>query len=246
MRRSVVGWTLIIVLLFSITAIGQTLDELIEKNIEAHGGEKKLRSINTIKVTGKQIMMGSEFPYSALAKRPNLLRIDAEFQGQTLKMAYDGETAWWIMPFTGDLTPQHMPENEAKNFKSDSDIDGPLLDYKTKGHQVELIGKEDMEGTEVYKLKVTLKSGDIRYYYLDAEYYVELKITSTTQQMGQEIQVDTYLSDYKEIDGILVAFITEAKIQGMTQWQRTVETVELNVDIDDSVFKMPEVEKEQQ
>ena len=118
-------------------------------------------------------------------------------------------------------------------------MDGSMVDYKEKGHTVELIGKEDLEGTPVYKIKLTLKNGDVRYIYLDAENYLELKITSKRQIPGGEAELENHLSNYKPVNGILMAHSIENKVKGQTVSQITFDKVEMDIPMDDSIFKMP-------
>jgi hypothetical protein len=114
-----------------------------------------------------------------------------------------------------------------------------LFDYKEKGNTVELMGQEDMEGTPVYKLKITLKDGDVRYYFLDAEYFLELKVTSKIKRGEAEFDVETFLSDYKEVNGQMIAHAVESKAGGNVVSQITIETVEFDVPVDDAIFVMP-------
>lgn len=239
MVKKSVSSMFVFLLLMAGLAFGQTVDDIVKKNIEARGGYDKIKSVNTTKMTGKVTAQGMEMPVTMVKKRPNKTRMDVSMQGQTMVQAYDGETAWMINPFMGDPTPQAMPEAQAKSMKEEADFDGQLVDYKEKGHKVELIGKEDMEGTEVYKLKLTLKSGDIQYIYLDSEYYLPLKVTGKVKRGDTEIESDSYLSDYKEVDGLMMPFSIEQKMNGQTAAQITIEKVETNVAVPDSIFKMP-------
>ncbi len=229
---------------FTATSFAQTVDEIISKYIEAKGGYENLKSIKTIRVTGTgtrtEMGMEFEFPVVVINKRPNKFRMEATIQGMSLVNAYDGKTAWQIFPFMGDLSAHELTGKEARDLMLNADIDGPLVDYKKKGHKIELIGKEDVEGSETYKLKVTLKNGDVVYYYLDSEYYVELKISSTAEEQGNTYELDQYFSDFKEVDGILMPHSFENRVGGNTIMTIKIEKVELNVDIDDSIFNMPE------
>lgn len=227
---------------FSIVAHAQTVDEIIQKNIEARGGYDKLKSVQSYRVTGKSIFQGMEAPYTLIQKRPNKMHLEISLQGQKMVQAYDGETAWWIVPFTGSTDPQVMPEQQAKSFINQADIDGHLVDYKDKGHKVELVGKEKMEGTDVYKLKITLNNGDEMHAYLDAEHFLELKYETKVEQQGNEVTVETYMSDYKQKYGLVIPHAMETRVGGNTVMQITVETVELNVKPEDALFEMPKAQ----
>ncbi len=246
MRRKILFFALALGFLFNLYVLSQTADEIIKKNIEAKGGLNKLKSIETIRLTGKFSMppMGiEEAPITIVAKRPNLIRMDIEVMGMGVIRAFDGKTAWQTMPTQmGDLVTEEMPENEAKEMKRDSDFDGHLIDYMKKRHKVELIGKEAMDGTEVYNLKVTLEDGYVVNYYFNAENYLELKSRAKTSFQGQDMEGETFYGDYKEVAGILFAHSVEMRLDGQTSQKVIFEKVELNGDVKDDYFKMPEKE----
>jgi outer membrane lipoprotein-sorting protein len=228
-----------LVVLFCIQSRAQTVDELIKKNTDARGGVQKIKAIKSIKASGKVTEQGLELPITLQQKRPGMVRIDATFQGKSLVQAYDGETGWKIDPFQGSPEPEKMAGDDLKEAQEQADLDGPLIDYKQKGHTVELIGKEDMEGTPVYKLKITLKNGDIRNVFLDAENYLELRVSAKRKTPGGELEIDQYVGNYKPVNGVMFPFSIESKVRGQSVAQITIEKIETDVAIDDSIFKMP-------
>lgn len=225
--------------LFCLNASAQTVDELIKKNIDARGGIQKIRAIKSVKASGKVTPQGLEIPISLQQKRPAMVRMDATFQGKTQTTAYDGESGWKIDPFQGSPDPEKVAGDDLKDLQEQSDFDGSLVDYKEKGHTVELIGKEEVEGTPAYRIKLTLKTGDVRTIYLDAENYLELKVTSKRKTPGGELDIDQFLGNYKAVNGVMFPFSIETKVKGQTVNQVTIEKIEVDVAIDDSVFKMP-------
>lgn len=228
-------------LLFTVAASAQTVDEIIKKSADARGGLPKIKAIKSLKVTGKLTIAGPgvELPITIQQKRPGAFRMDATFQGQAVVQAYDGENGWQVNPFQGISDPDKMAGDDLKEAQEQADMDGPLVDYKEKGHTVELVGKEDLEGTPAYKLKLTLKTGDVRYIYIDAANYLELKVTAKRRSPGGEQEVDIYPGNYKPVNGVLFPFSTEQKVGGQTQIQITVDKIEIDVPVDDAVFKMP-------
>lgn len=224
------------IMLFSAFVHAQSVDEIIAKNIEARGGYEKLKSVSTLKTTGTALQMGMEFPITVFKKRPNLMRMEATIQGMSLVRILDGETAWMINPFEGNPTPQELPEEQRQLMEENTNLDGHLVDYKEKGHTAELLGKEDIEGTEVYKIKLTLKSGRTMYYFLDSEYYIELKTVGKGILGGQEIETENYYGDYKDVDGMMIPHAIETKNGGQTILQMNIEKVETNIEIDSSIF----------
>jgi len=219
----------------------QTVDEIIAKNIEARGGADKLKSVQSMKATATMSMgPGMEAPGILVVKRPALARLEFTVQGLTAVQAYDGKNAWQIMPFMGKKDPELMSADEAKETEEMADIDGPLVDYKSKGHQIELLGKEKIEGTDAFKLKVTLKNGDVQTIYIDSESFLEIKEETKRTVRGSEQVFESAIGDYKEVNGIMFPFAEETSAKGSDQKEKlTITKIELNVPADDSLFKMP-------
>jgi outer membrane lipoprotein-sorting protein len=239
--------TLILMVLFlaaSFTNVfALTVDEVIEKNIEAKGGREKLEAVKSMKTTGKMFTIGGmEAPFTMYNKRPDNYRFEATIQGMSMVQAYDGETAWSIMPWGGSTEPQKIPNMQAQSTKQQADMDGFLLNYKERGYKVELVGKEDMEGTEVYHLKLSnlgMLEGMTIDIYLDAEYFIEIKQTMKGSYEGQTFEVNTYMGDYKEVEGMMMAHSIDVKMGGKTVSTLVSEKIEINTEIDDSIFTMP-------
>jgi outer membrane lipoprotein-sorting protein len=223
-----------------------SLQDILNNYYGAVGGLDAWKNVKSMKATGKRMMgPGMDAPFVMMAKRPDKIRVEFTVQGMTGIMAYDGETAWMVMPFMGKTEPEVMPDFMAKEIKMESDLDGPLMGYEDEGHQLELVGKEDADGTEAYKVKVTLKSGDVQYYFLDAEHYVPIKITGSRDMQGNVVNYEITLSDYKDVGGLMMAHSISSKATGMpAQDVITIERVELNTTIDDASFSMPKAAAE--
>lgn len=239
MIRKALTLTFSIAFLFSLKVSAQSVDDIIKKNLEAKGGIQKIKAVKTVKVSAKIIQQGLEIPLIIQQKRPRMVRVDVTFQGKSQTTAYDGESGWKTDPFQGSPDPEKIAGDDLKQAEEQSDIDGALVDYKEKGHTVELLGKEDLEGTAVYKLKLTLKNGDVRNIYIDAENYLELKVTLKRKTPGGEIELDQYVGNYKPVNGLMFPFSIETKVKGQTANQIMIDKVEIDVPIDDSLFKMP-------
>jgi len=219
-----------------------TLDQVLAKHYEAIGGLAKWKAVQSMRATGHiTLMPGTDAPFVMTAKRPRMVRIEFTFQGMTGIQAYDGTTAWMVMPFMGKPDPEEMPPEMSKDIIEQSDLDGPLVDYKAKGHQIELVGLTETDGTKVYQLKVTLKSGDVQQYYLDAEYFLPIKVEETRMQQGTPVDLEQIISDYKDVGGgLMMPHSFDSRPKGAPQGQTiTLDTVELNVVVPDSLFVMP-------
>ena len=245
LRKFGLGLAVVLLLVLAApAATAQTVDELIEKNIKARGGLEKMKSVKTARMTGKMTMGQMEAPFVIENKRPNMTRMEFTVQGMTGVQAYDGKSGWTLMPFMGKKDPEPMSADDLKLAEEQADLDGPLVDYKAKGNTVELVGKENVEGTEAYKLKVTKKNGDVTYIYLDSESFLDIKTDHKRKIQGNEVEFETSIGDYKEVDGLMVAHSFESGAKGMPQKHKlTADKVEFNVAVDEARFKMPEAKK---
>lgn len=236
-KLKLVGFVLAVV---SPVLYAQTADDLIAKYVVARGGIDKIKSVNSIHMTGKMVMGPMEAPIVMIIKRPDQVRMEFTLQGMTGIRAYDGTSGWAIMPFMGKKDAEPIAADELKELQDEADIDGPLVDYKAKGHAVELLGKDKVEGSDAYKLKLTRKNGDVDTIYLDADSYLEIKEEGKRVVRGSEQQFDTSIGDYREVGGLMFPFALDSGMQGSQERQKiTIDKIELNVPVDGASFKMP-------
>lgn len=218
--------------------MSQDLTEVLNSHFKAIG-QDKLTSVNSMKTTGKTIAQGMELDFNIFTQRPEKFKLEVDIQGAKMIQAFDGEKGWFVAPWTGSLDPIEISGVQLKSIKQQANMDGMLYNYAEKGYTTELLGKEDMEGTEVFKIKQTDKDGDIYYYFIDAENFVLLKTSSKVKMGESEIESETFYSNYKEFEGMLMAYSFESKTNGQTMSQINIETVELNPEIDPAIFTMP-------
>lgn len=239
MLRKASLWT-IAAALVSLAAAAQTADELVAKSLEARGGLDRIKSVNSAIATGRMTGGPVEVPIVMKWKRPKKVRVEVTMQGMTGVRAFDGTAGWTIRPGPGKQDAEPMSVDELKQVEDQPDFDGELVDYKERGHQLELVGKERVGGTDAWKLMLTKKSGDTTYIYLDSEAYLEIKHQTTRTLGGEEIEFETTLGDYREVGGLLFAHSIESKAKGAPMGQSiTFDKIELNVEIPDSDFFMP-------
>jgi outer membrane lipoprotein-sorting protein len=144
---------------FALPAAAQAIDEIIAKSIAARGGEAKLRAVKSLRFTGQiEVAPGMTAPMTMVLKRPGMVRMEFIVQGMTGIQAYDGKAGWSVMPFQGKKDAEPMAADDVKNMEDQADFDGALMDYKVKGNTVEYLGKDKVEGSEAYELKVTKKN----------------------------------------------------------------------------------------
>jgi hypothetical protein len=225
---------------FAARVSGQTVDEIVAKNIQAHGGAEKLKSVRSLRTTAKFSQGSFRADVRQENKRDDKVREEFIIQGLAQVQAYDGKTGWQISPFGGRKDPELLSQDDLKSLVVDADLDGPLVDYPAKGHKAELVGHDTVEGTDCFKIKLSMKNGDLRYYFLDADSYLELKVEIQTTIRGALQESELYYGDYEQVNGIYYPFAVEQAPKGSsTRAQISVQKIEQNVAMEDAHFSMP-------
>lgn len=222
-------------------ATPQTADEVIKKYILAMGGEEKLKSINTLKTSMKIKLQFFELPVNAVSLRDGSMKTETIFQGLAMVQAYDGEskTGWYTNPMQGDKKAHKMNDEQLQQLTENDMIESPLIDYKKKGHSVELLGKEDLDGDEVYKLMLTKKNGNISYFYIDSQTFVVWKQENRFKFKDKEEESETYYSNYKTINGFTAPYTIENYDDGKVTMQMNIDKIEYNAPVEKATFKLP-------
>jgi hypothetical protein len=237
---------LLIAGLGAVAAAAQTADQLVEKNIQAKGGRDALNAVKTIRMTGTMSMEpGLQAPVvMEMAPPAHKVRLDITVQGLTGTQAYDGAAGWQVMPFMGKTEPEALVAEDLDEIRANADFAGPLFDYRDKGNRVEYLGKGDLEGKPVQKLRLTEKNGDVTAIYLDAASYLELKEETTRTVHGQPVDLETVFGDYKPINGVVLPYSVEIRAKGKPGSQViSLDKIEINPDIPVNRFDMPKQEK---
>jgi hypothetical protein len=238
-----------ILFLFGVSACAilsaQTAEELVAKNILAHGGVEKIRSIKTLRMTGRLQSGSFQAQVGQDTMAPDLMRQTFTVQGMTEIEAYDGSVGWKISPFEGRKEPELLGEDELRPLMEEADFYGPLVDYQAKGNRVEYLGHDTVDGDDAYKLKVTLKNGDIVYYYLDPETFLEIRVENIRFIRGAVREDFREPGSYKLVSGVYYPFSLESgsKLQPGNTVRITIDKIEVNVPLDKKEFQMPEQPK---
>jgi hypothetical protein len=166
-------------------------------------------------------------------------------QGQKIIQVYDGTQGWMINPMTGSTDPIDIPAEELKSVKEQADVDGFLIDWKAKGHNLELVGKEEVEGADTYHIKVTTKDSTIRHIYIDADSYLQIQQKGKYPAQGKEVEITNSMGSYKKVGDLVFPFSSEGKVDGKSFQQVLMDTIMVNVPVPDSLFVRPKVEKKE-
>jgi len=220
-----------------ISAHAQTADEVIQKYTTAMGGLKAINAIKTAKMKGIFTIQGSELPITTQIINGKAFRSDIELMGQTITSCYKDGKGWKINPFAGFTTATDVTGVELMDFKSQSILANQLMDYKARGHKVELLGQEDVDGVKTYKIKLTNKDdGKATTYYINTADNMLIKNTTSREMQGQEVQIENYFSDIKDLNGLKFSMTRTQKVNGEVTQMIKMASVEWNVPIDEKIF----------
>jgi hypothetical protein len=226
-------FSLLLVFAFQANLFAQTADEILDKHFAAIGGKEKLAQIHSMKTQSKMNWgNGMEIPATSYILQDKGFRSEMTVQGKTSISAVDANgKGWFISAFGTNKEAQPLPPDAVKQMQSAFDITGELYNYKEKGHTVEYVGKDDFEGSEVFKLKVTRKDGIVTYHYIDSETYYDLKVIQKMKTADKETRNETEFADFRQTN---IGLIMPHSMGG----QETT-SIEFNVPIDESIFRMP-------
>lgn len=229
-------------LIFPLALSAQTADDIINSYLKARGGITKIKAIQTERVTATiTLQPGTDGILVDERKRPLKMRLEITLSGQSFIRIYDGKSGGWIYnPFVPNAAVVPMTPDDLRSSVNEADFEGPFIDYKAKGNQIEYAGKEEVEGKAAQKLKLTDKKGDVSYFYFDASTGLILKWQATRKIGDKDVPWETYFRDFREVDGLKYPFLVESGPAGSEQVQKIVTTkIEMNIPIADSRFTEP-------
>jgi hypothetical protein len=228
-------------LLVPAAVAAQTVDEVVARYVAARGGREALAAVKTLRMTGRATAgSGREAIVRREIARPGRIRTEFVFQGTTGVYVWDGSSGWQVSPLDGRFEPEPMSAEAAALSAEQADFEGPLVDWKAKGHQVALVGSAALPGGKAHELEVTLKSGVVRRVFVDAASGLLVKTASTRKVRGHDTAFEVVYGDYRETGGVRFARTIEIGVRDRPQHLRiVVENVELNPALDDSRFAAP-------
>ncbi|HLN21010.1 MAG TPA: hypothetical protein VK213_07960 [Bacteroidales bacterium] len=223
-------------LLLAATINAQSLEEIVNRYSKANMFDK-LAKLSTMKITAKMSMpsMGVELPMQLWMKNPDKIRQVTSFNGQDIISAFNGTKGYTINPMAGSSTPVEMSATEVKQAKVNMVFRNTLME-SFKAGKLTLMGEENVNNKPAFKIKADLE-GIPAIIYIDKETYFVSKQSITANQGGMSVTVDTYPSDYKEVNGIIMPTKTSTSLQGMDA-VITYEKIEVNIPMEDSIFNL--------
>ncbi len=256
--------------------------EIVNRNVAARGGLQAWRAVQSLTWQGKMGAGGNQraalpdvtpgkkslklpvdprpkeevqLPFTMEMQRPHKTRVELQFKGQTAVQVYDGTKGWKLRPFLNRMDVEPFTEDEAKVASLQQELDGPLVDYVAKGTRVELDGLEKVENREAYKLKLTLKSGQVMHLWIDAQTFLDAKIEGQPRRLdGKDHPVEVYYRDFRQVNGLQIPFVLETQVLPVANLNSKVrplpippekiviEKVVVNPKLDASLFTKPQVQ----
>lgn len=217
----------------------QRAEKMINMTKEAAGkaSNAEVVAANAAPATNKQIQL----PFTLDLKRPNLMRLEVQFDGKTAVQVFDGEHGWKYRPFLNRKDVEPFTADEAAGEAARGDLDGPLIDSVAKGTKVELEGADLVDSQPAYRLKVTPKSGPVKHLWIDAKTFLDVKVEGLAKRMdGKMHPVYVYQRDFRSVQGVMIPFILETQIDGYTDTHTVlVEKAAVNPPLDAAAFLKP-------
>lgn len=224
-----------VLLTLSLVLDAQSLEDIV-RNYTAANKFDQIANKKTIRITARMSMMGMETPMEIWLKNPNKVKTVMSMGGQDIIQSFDGEKGYSVNPMTGSSTPQEMNPEEIKQLLSNNLFEN-MIDRFLENGQLELAGEEAVRGRPAIKIKAAHEAGTTAYLYIDKESWHLVKQTMNINQGGMQATVETYPSDYREISGIVLPMKMTTAVSGM-EMQVTFTNVEVDVPMDDSVFRL--------
>jgi len=244
-----------------------TAAQIVDKNLAARGGVEKLRGLKTMSWSGMMEAGGGnrppilgipgqprptqttpqapapqvQLPFVLEMMRGHKSRLEIEFNGQTAVQVYDGKQGWKLRPFLNRHEVESFTADELQAVQNQADLDGRLVDYAAQGTKVEADGVEQVEGKDAYKLKLTLKGGQVVHEWIDAQSFLEVKLDGTPRKLDKKPRaVSILLRDYRAVDGLMIPHLIETDVQGVQRAEKIqIEKVLVNPRLAESRFAKP-------
>jgi hypothetical protein len=210
-------------------------ESIVAASINARGGAEALKRVASMKRVGSTMLNGAPVPVTTWAERPSSFRREMQVQGMTITIGSDGKTFW----SSNGSSAQPVSGAALERAMADAAFDPPLLDYAKRGDTVKLVGTRSEGGRPVHQIQLKRANGRIEEHFIDGETYLETRTVSTVTQMGVQIEVAREFSDYRRVGTLVLPFLIREYASNALVSETTIESIELSVPIEASLFSMP-------
>lgn len=208
--------------------------------VDAHGGLEKLQAVKNIVMeghtsanspTGPQIEGTSYYVY------PDKFRQDLKMpQGETAYV-FDGTSGFVLMP----MGVQPIPPQMANTFK-DAVFREPLwllTNLSQNDIPIQYAGTEDVQGKPTSILLLPQPSGEMMKLFVSEDTHYIVKIAYPDSSQGITVNRETLLNDYRDVDGVKVAYHAVQNVEGQLFSDSRVTRITLNAELEESLFQEP-------
>jgi hypothetical protein len=221
----------------ALAATAQTADEVIQRYTAGMGGLDAFNKTTSAKMTGTVSLQGNDFPLTTQIINGKAMRTDVEVMDQQVTNVYNNGTGWKINPYAGATTATDVTGTELNDFKAQASLANNLMDYKNRGHQVELVGQEDVSGVKAFKIKLTTKEdARVTFFFITVSDYSLLKTETTRPFQGADATFVTFYTDIKEVGGLKFSMTRSQQVDGQEVQGLHFDKIELNVPVDEKIF----------
>lgn len=227
----------LVLALLAPAAGAQTLDEVLARHAAAHGGLDRWRAVDSLIITGTEVIFSNSVPFVYEWRRPDSSRFEHSLLGKKMTIGHDGTVTWWIHELFDIKTPTAVEASGAVLARHMAEFESPLIDAAAKGNKVELLGKDEVDGQPALKLKVTRKDGFVETWYLDPTTHLELARFDTTLDLPEAKERWTYYSDFRAVEGLVIPHRQDQEYS-IRHVSLTIEKVQVNPEIDPARFQM--------
>jgi hypothetical protein len=223
----------------------QTIDEVVAKHVAAMGGREKLAAMQSVYMEGVSVMQnGTEVSTKTWKVKDKLMRREIDFGMGNFSMVMTDKEGWASNPRSGGAF-EALPADAVARQQTELDLAGPLVDYAAKGHKVELVGTEDVNGSPCHLVKLTLNSGRDITYSIDQKtgYILRTKTKGGGGMRGggggggrnPDADVVNEFSDYRKTDdGFVFPYTVTTVGMGASM---NMEKIEVNKPVDPKLYK---------
>lgn len=227
-------------------------EAILEKYIEVIGGKEALEKVNSkisetiTSIEGEK----NEIKTITFMKRPNKAYAISEFRifGKNTKTegGTDGDVVWQILPGVLGSKRRVLHGKERLLRLADFAFDTAAVAWKDYYKGLEMAGEEEVDGRPCYKVAFIAQDGDgmDTICFFDKETFLINKIVKETYIQEKQATAEIYLSNYQQIDGLKVPMTLKRFSEGSDDIVINIKEIQLNVDIPDSRFELPEKIKE--
>ena len=223
-----------------VTAQEMDINQIVQRYFEAIGWNN-IDKVETVVATGTSIQYGQETSFRQIQKRPDKAYMEVLLaDGQIIRQGYNGNSGWMLASRMTAAEPVELLGPDLKTIKNMGNIEGDLWNWQEKGHKLILAGIQDLAGKPVYKLKLTKKDGDIDEMYIDTASFILNKMIRKTSIDGADVEVEIYYDDYRNIEGIVLPFRIEQRLNNQQGMVINIKELKLNIEVDDNIFEKPQ------